>query len=64
MPFDIRMGIPEMERLWNNLQTKHRTSKASKQEDQLYKRWGKARRGVDHHRWPRVPPRGRQAGCL
>lgn len=64
MLFDIRMGIPEMERLWNNLQTKHRTNKASKQEDQLYERRGKPRRGVDRHRWPRVPPRGRQAGCL
>lgn len=42
MNFDIRMGIPEMERLWNELQQKYRSGTIKKQELQLYKKWGKA----------------------
>ncbi|MCD8018262.1 MAG: hypothetical protein LUF92_01365 [Clostridiales bacterium] len=42
MNFLIRMGIPEMEELWNDLQAKHRNGTISKKEEELYKKWGKA----------------------
>lgn len=42
MAFNIRMGIPEMQRLWNDLHQKHRTGMINKSEEQLYKKWGKA----------------------
>ncbi len=42
MNFNIRMGIPEMEALWKELQQKHRTGTANKTEEQLYKKWGNA----------------------
>ena len=42
MNFNIRMGIPEMEALWNELQQKHRDGTANKTEEQLYKKWGNA----------------------
>jgi len=42
MGFNIRMGIPEMEALWNELQEKSRTGKIKKKEEQLYKKWGSA----------------------
>jgi hypothetical protein len=40
MAYEIRMGIPEMEALWNDLKQKHREGTASKQEERLYKKWG------------------------
>lgn len=40
--FCIRMGIPEMQEFWNNLQQKYRTGMIKKKEEQLYKKWVKA----------------------
>ena len=40
--FNIRMGIPEMEALWNKLQTGHRNGKNSKKDEELYMKWGSA----------------------
>jgi len=42
MNYLIRMGIPYMEQLWNDLQEKHRNATATKKEEALYKKWGKA----------------------
>lgn len=42
MSFNIRMGIPEMQRLWMNLQQKYRLGTIKKKEEELYKKWGKA----------------------
>lgn len=36
------MGIPEMEKLWNNLQTNYRNGTINKQDEELYKKWGNA----------------------
>ena len=40
MSFNIRMGIPEMEELWNYLQTRYRAGNINKKEEQIYKKWG------------------------
>lgn len=42
MSFNIRMGIPEMQELWNDLQQKYRSGLIKKTEKQLYKKWGNA----------------------
>ena len=42
MGYVIRMGIPEMEELWNTLMTKHRDGTISKKDEDLYKKWGNA----------------------
>lgn len=42
MAFNIRMGIPEMEKLWKNLQTSYRNGTIGKKEEELYKKWGNA----------------------
>lgn len=39
--FSIRMGIPEMKQLWDNLVSKIRAEKASKDEQLLFKKLGK-----------------------
>jgi len=36
------MGIPEIQRLWNDLQKNYRSGTSNKSEEQLYKKWGKA----------------------
>ena len=36
MNFNIRMGIPEMQELWLDLQGKYRSGKIKKKEEQLY----------------------------
>ncbi len=41
MNFAIRMGIPEMQTLWSDLQTKYRNGTISKSEAELYKKLGK-----------------------
>ena len=41
MAYTIRMGVPEMEALWNDLQTKWRFGTMKKDEEKLYKKWGK-----------------------
>ena len=40
--YNIRMGIPEMQELWLELQEKYRSGNIKKKEEQLYKKWGKA----------------------
>lgn len=42
MAYAIRMGIPEMEALWNSLQTAYRSGTISKSDALLYKKWGNA----------------------
>lgn len=42
MSFRIRMGVPEMETLWNDLQSKYRSGTIKKKEELLYKKWGNA----------------------
>ena len=42
MNFNIRMGIPEMQEIWLDLQEKYRSGNIKKKEEQLYKKWGKA----------------------
>jgi ABC-type phosphate transport system substrate-binding protein len=42
MAYNIRMGIPEMEELWNKLQTSYRDGTISKKDAELYKKWGDA----------------------
>lgn len=42
MAFRIRMGIPEMRELWEKLQIGHRTVTNSKNNEQLYIKWGNA----------------------
>ena len=42
MNFNVRMGIPEMQELWLDLQEKYRSGNIKKKEEQLYKKWGKA----------------------
>ena len=36
------MGIPEMESLWNDLQSRYRLGTIKKKEELLYRKWGKA----------------------
>lgn len=38
----IRMGIPEMDKLWRELQTKSKSQSLSKEDKDLYQKWGKA----------------------
>lgn len=40
MAFMIRMGIPEMEKLWNQLQENYKSGAISKNDAALYKKWG------------------------
>ena len=40
--FNIRMGIPEMEALWNKLQMGHQNGNNSIEEEKLYNKWGNA----------------------
>jgi hypothetical protein len=40
--FQIHLGIPEMEELWNRLEEKHRAGSAGKSEEKLRKQMGKA----------------------
>ena len=42
MPYKIRLGIPEMEALWNRLEEKHRNGTAKKEDELLRKKMGKA----------------------
>lgn len=42
MNYSIRMGIPEMQELWNDLQGKYRSGTMRKAEEKLYKKWGSA----------------------
>ena len=42
MTFNIRMGIPEMAELWNNLQENYRNGTINKKDGEFYKKWGSA----------------------
>ena len=42
MNFVIRMGVPEMEELWNSLVKQHKEGTISKNDEELYKKWGNA----------------------
>lgn len=42
MGYMIRMGIPEMQELWDDLQQKYRAGTINKDEEKLYKKWGNA----------------------
>lgn len=42
MQFKIRLGIPEIEALWQELNQKKQSGKITKDEDDLRKKWGKA----------------------
>lgn len=42
MGFTIRMGIPEMLKLWTQLQTQYRNETLNKSDTDLYKKWGNA----------------------
>nr|WP_288674664.1 hypothetical protein [uncultured Blautia sp.] len=46
MNFNIRMGIPEMQELWLDLQEKYRSGNIKKKEEQLYKKMGKGFKAV------------------
>ena len=41
MNFNIRMGIPEMQELWQDLQQKYRSGKIKKKEEHSIKNGGK-----------------------
>ena len=51
--FTIRMGVPEMETLWNDLIDKNRNGTATKDELRLYKRLGKTLAQIAYN--PRHP---------
>ena len=40
--FEIHLGVPEMEELWNNLQKRHQDGTATKKEEKLRRQMGKA----------------------
>lgn len=42
MAFNIRMGVPEMEALWNDLSTRKQNGKLHKSEEKLFKKLAKA----------------------
>ena len=42
MSFNIKMGIPEMENLWNDLRDAYHSGTIKKNDQQLYKKWGNA----------------------
>ncbi len=42
MQYEIHLGVPEMEELWQNLNRKHADGSANKKEEKLRKQMGKA----------------------
>jgi hypothetical protein len=42
MAFRIRMGVPEMEALWNDLSTRKQEGELDKDEERFFKKWVKA----------------------
>lgn len=53
MSYQIRMGIPKMKGLWDELREKYRSGAISKNEETLYKKWGKAMKLLSQD--PRYP---------
>jgi len=41
MKYNVVMGLPEMKALWDDLQQMHRGGTISKDDEKLYKKWGK-----------------------
>ena len=39
MGYSIRMGIPEMKELWDDLQQKYRSGTVNKKDERIYKKW-------------------------
>ena len=68
MAFAIRMGIPEMKTLWDKLQSGYRNQTNHKEENQLYKKWGKALKLLSENprhpglRTHEIPPLTRRYG--
>lgn len=42
MAYEIKMGIPEMKALWDDLQAKKHSGTIKKDEEKIYKKWGSA----------------------
>lgn len=40
--FEIHLGVPEMEELWNGLEKKHKDGSSAKPEEKLRRQMGKA----------------------
>lgn len=53
MPFNIRMGVPEMEALWNDLSTRKQQDKLAKNEKKFFKKLVKVLRYLGEN--PRHP---------
>lgn len=51
--YAIHMGVPEMKALWEDLQQKHKSGRANKAEEKIYKLMGKAMRLIAND--PRYP---------
>lgn len=68
MAFNIRMGIPEMEKLWNVLQTGYRDGTINKKDLELYIKWGRAiKKLADNPQYPslnthEIPPLSKRYG--
>lgn len=68
MSFAIRLGIPEMLALWEDLTAKVRKSTASKDDLRLYKKWAKAMKLLaENPNYPslnthEIPPLSRRYG--
>ena len=43
--FEIHLGIPEMEELWNRLENRHQNGSATKAEEKLRRQMGKTTSG-------------------
>jgi len=41
MKYKVVMGLPEIKALWDDLQQRHRDGTISKDDEKLYKKWGK-----------------------
>jgi hypothetical protein len=44
MPFNIRMGVPEMEAIWNDLSSRQQQKKLQKHEEKFFKEVGQSHR--------------------
>ena len=53
--FEIHLGIPEMEELWNRLENRHQNGSATKAEEKLRRQMGKtmALLSTDSPVWPK-----------
>ena len=49
MQFEILMGLPEMKELWDTLEKEHKDGSISKNDEELYKKWGSAMKKLSHN---------------